>query len=69
MSSKDTENVTVNYEHGEIIIRLNPKNRLGHSASGKTVTVASTRGFVPVHMIGEQTVYVSLNAFVYPPRS
>ena len=64
------ENVIIDNQTDGVYLQLliDPTKRLGMSASGKTITVASTHGFTPVQMENGVTLYISLNAFVYPPR-
>lgn len=62
------ENLQISLQGTEVTITLDSSKRLGLSASGKTITVASTHGFQPVTLVSGETLYISLNAFVYPPR-
>jgi hypothetical protein len=68
MAKGNLDNLEILSEFGSVKIMLDPTKRLGISASGKTITVASTHGFTPVQLPDGTTLYISLNAFVYPPK-
>jgi hypothetical protein len=55
------ENVTIEVKGDTAVITINLKHRGQRSASGKTVTVASTRGN---HEIPGTGVVLGLNAYV-----
>ena len=52
-------------KNNELIVTIPINDPPKPSASGKTLVLASTRGNKPVN-IGKQTVYIGLNAYVYP---
>ena len=55
------DNVAITTDkQGNIVITVDPKKRLGRSASGKTVTVASTRGAAKL----PSGLMVNLNVYV-----
>ncbi len=61
MSEQLGENVKVEVKDGEAIITIDLKHRGGPSSSGKSITVASTRGNI---IIPGTDVVLGLNAYV-----
>lgn len=55
------KNVQMTIENGILVIRIDPKQRLERSKSGKTTIVASTAGNVPVP--GNPDVKIGVNVF------
>lgn len=68
MANPQNVNVQINPETGIITLAIDSKSRLGFSSSGKTVMVGSTHGAMPVTAPDGTTIYVSVNAYVYPPK-
>ena len=64
------ENVQILYveEFQKLQLVLDSSKRIGVSNSGKTILVASTHGAVPFNLPNGTTLYLSLNAYVYPPK-
>lgn len=60
------DNVQVETTETHIIITIERKTRLGPSASGKTIVVASTRGNVRVTADG---IVLGLNAYIKAEES
>ncbi len=56
------DNVQVETTDDKIIITIDRHKRLGPSASGKTIGVASTRGNVKITADG---IYLGLNAYIF----
>jgi len=52
---------------GKLIIVLSTNKPAVRSSSGKTLVLASTRGNKQVNING-QTVYIGVNAYVYPDQ-
>jgi hypothetical protein len=59
---KTGENVEYTVDGDQLIIRVDLSHRVGPSASGKTIVIASTRGNKPVE--GTEVV-IGVNAYMY----
>jgi len=58
-------NVTVTVEGNEVVIRFDASKRLGASASGKSIKVASTDGNLDVAGVpGAEGLKVGVNAYI-----
>lgn len=68
MANPQNVTIQVNPENGILTLALDCGKRLGPSASGKTIMVGSTHGAVPVQAPDGTMVYISVNAYVYPPK-
>lgn len=62
-----TANISMEEDGEDLVIRIQRYKTVdyGLSASGKTITVASTKGN---QQYGDSGVYIGLNAYKYPPR-
>lgn len=56
------DNVTVKLIDGMLHLIIDPKQRLGQSKSGKSTTIASSRGNKTL-ILGEDSVTVSVNVY------
>ncbi len=68
MASPQNVNAQLNPETGIITLAIDSSKRLGLSSSGKTIMVGSSHGAMPLHTPDGTTIYVSVNAYVYPPK-
>lgn len=57
------DNIKLSQEGTELVIRIDTTKRLGTSTSGKSETVASTRGNQNL-IVGDVTLTVGVNAFI-----
>lgn len=64
MTTRSYDNVTLTVEGGKLLIEIDGNKRLGQSKSGKTVTVASTRGNVQIGLPSGEVLYLGVNAYV-----
>lgn len=55
------QNCTITNENGQIVIRIDPAERLGPSKSGKTIVVATTGGNIDAP--GYPGLKIGLNAY------
>jgi len=60
------ENVSIKVVDGKAVIEIDLAKELGPSGSGKNITVATTRGNVPIP--GKENFRIGVNCYKYPPR-
>jgi len=58
------ENVKITQKGDKMTIEIDTSKRLGPSASGKTIGIASTKGNKAV----EGGIFIGLNVYVYPAK-
>jgi len=60
------ENVKLEQKDGELVIRIKTNHRGGVSGSGKSITVASTKGNKGI-LVGDTELTIGVNVFIPNP--
>lgn len=66
MNTSDTGKVTS--KANKLVIEIDLNHDGGMSKSGKSITIASTKGNEKIYDKNKELVYVGINVYKYPPR-
>lgn len=63
-----TETGKVKGKNNKLVIEVDLDEDNGPSKSGKTITIASTKGNEKIYDTGNELIFVGLNVYKYPPK-